>query len=379
MLSRVAVKKILIDATGIVTTPTGTGKYSYYLIEALLSVRQKQFHFTILHQSNLPKSHPFHSIQGNRAQFLPVKVPVVGPQRDLMLFNLRRKINQFELMHCLHTYLPCLGVQIPSVVTIHDLKFLRFPDFFDNPLKPLYYRWIIRRSVRQAQRIIAVSIATKNDLICLLGLSPNKITVVHEASTITPAHVTSDSEMPDIIADKPFLFFVGRNRRAKNISTMLTAYGILLKTLGEQCPYFVIAGPGFDTLRKKYVGEDRSKKVIFLGPVSDELLVTLYRHACALVYPSLYEGFGLPVLEAMSIGLPVITSNCSSLPEVAGNAAILVDPHDEKDIFRAMLSVVQDKSKRETLKQRGLLRAHEFSWEKAAQATLNVYREILSL
>lgn len=147
--------------------------------------------------------------------------------------------------------------------------------------------------------------------------------------------------------------------------------------LGERCPSFVFAGPNFETLRQDYADKKQYKKLIFLGTVSDELLVSLYKYALALVYPSVYEGLGLPILEAMAAGTPVITSNCSSMPEVAGCAAVLIDPHKVAQLTEAMMRVVQDKSERERLKKLGLHRAREFSWGKAAHMTLDIYENIL--
>jgi glycosyltransferase involved in cell wall biosynthesis len=273
--------------------------------------------------------------------------------------------------------MPAFGVNIPSVVTIHDLKYLLFPGFFKNSFKMMYYTWIIRRGARQAESIIAISASTKKDLISL-GVPAGKITVIHESVTLPAELVHRNSTLPAAIGSRPYLFFVGDNRPHKNISRIIASYQAIMKRLGEASPSLVFAGAHFENLRARYANSALSRKLIFLGVVTEETLVNLYRGAIALVYPSLYEGFGLPILEAMSLGVPVITSDCSSLPEVAGNAAILVNPRDINQLIEAMISVIQCKSDRQVLKRRGIRRAQEFSWDKAARKTLDLYEDVLS-
>lgn len=148
--------------------------------------------------------------------------------------------------------------------------------------------------------------------------------------------------------------------------------------LGEKCPSFVFAGSNFESIYPKDAGKEKSKKLIFLGTVSDKMLVNLYKQAITFVYPSLYEGFGLPILEAMAVGTPVITSNCSSIPEVVEQSAILIDPQSVDQLVDAMMRIVQDKEKRERFRQLGLRRFREFSWQKTADMTMDLYKEILS-
>jgi glycosyltransferase involved in cell wall biosynthesis len=177
------------------------------------------------------------------------------------------------------------------------------------------------------------------------------------------------------LKDKSFLLFVGDNRPHKNIIRIIASHRILLEKLGERCPFFVFAGPNFESLVKKY-GNERVKKLIFLGPVYEETLVSLYKHAVALVYPSLYEGFGLPILEAMSVGTSVITSNCSSMPEVAGSAAFLIDPYNVEELADAILKIVTDESERTRLRALGIQRVKQFSWSQTADSIIKLYEGI---
>jgi glycosyltransferase involved in cell wall biosynthesis len=372
-----SLKKIFIDATGIVKIPTGLGKYSYYLLKAMLRNGHFKYRLTVLHQLDLPRSHPLFDLKDSNLNFLAIKTPVIGPHRDLGLYKLRKVINQHHLFHCLSSYMPAFGINIPSVVTIHDLKYLLFPEFFNNRLKTLYYSWVIRRGIRNANRVIAISRATKNDLINL-HVPTDKIVVIHEAATISLKETKRNFDLTEIVVDKPFFFFVGDNRPHKNINRIIQAYCILREKLGAECPPFVFAGPNFDVFHRKYQFKKYSKGLVFCGPVLEPTLIGLYKQALALVYPSLYEGFGLPILEAMAMGVPVITSNCSSMPEVAAQAAIQIDPHDANQLANAMMRIVKNESERKRIIQLGIRRVKEFSWEKAAEMTSRLYEGILS-
>jgi glycosyltransferase involved in cell wall biosynthesis len=361
-------KKIFIDATGIVSTPDGLGKYSYFLLKSLL--KKKRYKFSILHQVNIPKSHPLFYLGHSNVTFVPVDIPTIGPKRELIMFSLRKKINEYDIFHCLSSYLPAFGLRIPSVVTVHDLKYLLYPRFFDNRLKTVYYSWIIRRGIRNASHVIAVSEATKRDIV-KLDVPSQKVHVIYEAPTIS---LSEKNYLPEILEGKKYWFFVGENRPHKNVRRIIAAYNMVKKKLGSQCPLFVFAGSKYETLKEKFLHNN----FVFLGPVSEEILVSLYTHTLALIYPSLYEGFGLPILEAMALGTPVITSNCSSMPEVAGNAALLINPHDTTQIADAIIKLVKNDKERSRMRTRGLKRIRDFSWEKAANLVYGLYEKILS-
>jgi glycosyltransferase involved in cell wall biosynthesis len=371
----VALYNIFIDATGIVPVPDGLGKYCFHLLNSVL--RNEELHFTVLHQSALPATHSLFTLRKENVDFAPADIPVIGPGRDVGLFKLRSRINRCDLFHCLSSYFPIFGVSIPCIITVHDLKYLLYPDFFGNKVKELYYSWVIHRGITRATHIIAVSSATKSDLL-KLGVCAEKITVIHEAVTITSIEKESNYSLANIEGvQQPYLLFVGANRPHKNVKRILEAYGRLREILGRDCPGFVFAGARFDMLRQTYVNEAGYRKMIFCGVVSDEKLKVLYKHALALVFPSLYEGFGLPILEAMAMGTPVITSDCSSMPEVAGDAAILVDPHNISQLVAAILRIAKHETERTRLRQVGFSRARKFLWENVAHSTIELYQTVL--
>lgn len=364
-------KNIFVDATGIRNKPTGLGKYCFHLLKAIVGQKDHNYRLTVLHHASLAGSHGLFSIVDERLSFLRSPVPVIGPKRDLLIYaTLRKKIAQYDIYHCLGSYLPAFGLGIPSIVTVHDLKYLVFPELFDNWFKARYYGWIIRRGAEKATRIIAVSAATKLDLTAH-GIPAGKISVIHEASTLS----VRDLPSPGVRArsrDEPFFLYVGDCRPHKNIGRILEAYRILVRQMGSSSPQFVFIGSRIANLFEEHCAGSPGK-ITFLDTVSEQTLINLYKEAIALVYPSLYEGFGLPILEAMSLGTPVITSNRSAMPEVAGNAAILVDPLNVKQISDAMVAIVRDKGMRARFRMLGIRRARSFSWQKAARETLSLY------
>lgn len=361
-------KTIFVDATGIVNTPTGLGKYSYYLLKSLIS--SKKFNFTILHQRNLEKTNAFFQLDKDNIEFIEIDVPTIGPKRDFIMFKLREKIKKNALFHCLSSYLPAFNLQVPTILTIHDLKYLLFPSFFNNRLKTSYYKWIIRRGLYNASSIIAVSHSTKKD-IENISKGSRRIHVIYEAPTIDQ-HI--ESTLPDMLKNKQYFLFVGENRPHKNTLRLIQAYNKTRQIANEIWPLMVFAGSRYKSFNQKY-GDNN---LVFLGSVADSLLTTLYRNALALVYPSLYEGFGLPIVEAMKMGTPVITSNCSSMQEIAGSAAILVDPTNVGQLAKAMLNITQHKDTRTRLINLGNKRVRDFSWEKAAREVCKLYEKYLS-
>ena len=359
-------KRILIDATGIVKTPTGLGKFSVYLLRSLFE--NKELQFSVFIQSNMASSHPMRSFANSNVHLIPVNVPVIGPRREYACYRLRAFINAHDCFHCLSSYLPAFGVRVPSLVTIHDLKYLIYPEFLESRLKAQYYSWIIRNGISRATYVIAVSHATRQDIEHLVGRSEN-VSVIHEAPTLTSS---SPGSLPEILIGKEFFLFVGENRPHKNVSGIIKAYEKVLSELGNQCPLIVFAGARYEDVKKQHA----NKKFVFLDTVSEGTLACLYEHSIALVYPSFYEGFGLPILEAMAVGTSVITSNCSSMPEVAGDAALFVDPRNVSQIADAMISVVQNKDTRKQLVSAGKSRVRQFSWDTAARETIKLYETI---
>lgn len=267
-----------------------------------------------------------------------------------------------------------------SVVTIHDLAFILYPDTHSRASK-LYYSQI-SRAVEEADRIVAVSESTKQDLLHELGADPTRVRVVHEAAPAKWLRLDgakARSELATAPFAKPYFLSVQASiEPRKNIPRLIQAFAQVRRAHSD-VRLVVVGGPGADdsSVQATILEHELATAVDFPGPLSDACLQASYRDSLALVYPSLYEGFGLPVLEAMAVGAPVIASGVSSLPEVAGNAALLVDPLDLDALAGAMSSVVGDEGLRADLIARGNKRVRQFTWKRAAEKTLAVYREAL--
>ncbi len=287
---------------------------------------------------------------------------------------LQRFVGDFDLYHCNHHLMgPTKGK--PRVLTVHDLRRYRFPEFYPNSkLGPFEH------AVRQADHYIAISHATKRDLEEIFDIPSDKIDVVYHGGPRQTAAETPDD--PDHILDKFYLkpnrYFVAFSSydRRKNLANTIKAFAVASHRLHRDFHLVIIGAP---PKHQDIIPDDLQQKLhdrlVFTGSL--DRLETILAHAVALVYVSLYEGFGLPILEAMATGTAVITSNVSSMPEVAGNAALLVDPYSVDEIAHAMVTLAQDFTKQTHFIAAGRIRCREFSWSRAARETVEVYRKVL--
>jgi glycosyltransferase involved in cell wall biosynthesis len=273
-----------------------------------------------------------------------------------------------------------------SVVTVHDLGYHYHPEAHTT-WQNIYLRWSTRHNARNASHLLADSQATRRDLERYYGTPPAKISVVYPGLDEKLAPVTK----PDLLTavreryglDEPYLLYVGTLQPRKNLVRLVQAFARLPSLLAGRddprpTPRLVLAGKK-GWLYDEIAGQVRSLglegQVLLTGYVPQADLPALLSGALAFVYPSLYEGFGLPVLEAMACGTPVICSNSSSLPEVAGDAALLVNPHEPEALAQAMLRLVTDAELRGELAERGLKQARRFSWRRCARETMAVLEE----
>lgn len=263
------------------------------------------------------------------------------------------------------------------VLTVHDLSFLREPGWFRWD-RSAYYRAMIRRSVRHATRILADSEATSRDLQEYLDVDPSRIDVTPLGvdSRFRPAseeEVTRAQETYDL--PETFFLYVGTLEPRKNVPRLIQAFD----SIAGECEHdLVIAGRDgwkFDSIYDAAAATEHSGRIHFIGFVEDDMLPAVLSAAEAFVWPSLWEGFGLPPLEAMACGAPVITSNTSSLPEVVGDAALTVPPEDTDAIAHAMRTLLADPERRKSLRDRGMRRAGEFTWKRTAELTYAAYRK----
>jgi glycosyltransferase involved in cell wall biosynthesis len=282
-----------------------------------------------------------------------------------------------DLLHCPAFVGPLVG-SVPFVVTVHDLSYLLFPEGFRGRNRT-YLRILTQRSVRRARRVIAVSESTRQDLVRLYGLAPDRVDVVHNG--VDPGFRPLPREEVATFRAKralpeQFLLFVGTLEPRKNIVRLVEAYAGLPK---PRSPLLLVGGKGwfYDQVFARVEELELVNEVRFVGYVPEDELPWWYNAATALVYPSLYEGFGLPALESMACGTPVVTSTSSSLPEVMGQAGIQVEPTDVPALTAAVQRVLQDATLRAQLRAAGLTQAARFSWPGTASGTVRSYHRAL--
>jgi glycosyltransferase involved in cell wall biosynthesis len=285
------------------------------------------------------------------------------------------------LFHAPHYVLPPL-VRCPSVVTIHDCIHLMFPQYLPNRLALAYARTSIRMAAQRATRVMTVSESSKRDILRFVETQPEKIDVIYnsydERFGVEPREEDVVRVRERYQLNDPFVLYAGNVKPHKNLKRLIDAFH-LLRQRGLDDLKLVLIGDEiskYAALRRAVHQHQLHKHVRFLGYMPEETLAVMYRLAGVFVFPSLYEGFGLPPLEAMASGTPVVTSNISSLPEVAGDAAILVDPYDPAAIADGIQRVLTDDELRRALRQKGLARAGQFSWEQSVRRVREIYGEV---
>lgn len=277
-----------------------------------------------------------------------------------------------------HRLPPWLPADTARVVTIHDLIWKRAPETMRAATRALD-SWLMPPALRKADRIIAVSSSTAGDIVEFFPEAKHKVSVVPEGASRLPDPQPVDG-LTTLGVTKPYVLFVGTLEPRKNLSRLLEAFSTLPADLARDVE-LVIAGTrgwGMDGIEQNLARLDLVNRVRLVGPVCDEELSTLYRHAICLAMPSLYEGFGLPLVEAMSLGTPVLTSSVSSMPEVAGDAGILVNPLEVRSITEGMARIIGIPSLHEDLSAKTRAQAAKFCWDQAAEMTLNVFEAAMA-
>jgi glycosyltransferase involved in cell wall biosynthesis len=353
----------------------GIGTYIRNLLRQLARIDQNTEYVLLCREPDL----------GIAAQLGPNFRGVVEPSPN---YSLREQIHvpwvlrreRPDVYHAPHYVLPP-AVRCRSVVTIHDCIHLMFPQYLPNRAAYAYARASMWAAARRSDRILTVSEASKRDILHFFNVKPEKIVVVYNAIDEHFSATPSDEQVARIREryqlDHKFVLYVGNIKPHKNLVRLIEAFSQLRRTHDDL--KLLIIGDEISklpALRRAVHRNKLHKFVRFLGYLKDDTLTVLYRLASVFVFPSLYEGFGLPPLEAMASGTPVVTSNVSSLPEVTGDAAVLVDPYDVDSISDGMRRVLEDPRLAEELRIKGLLRAREFSWERSVEKTQRVYREV---
>jgi glycosyltransferase involved in cell wall biosynthesis len=372
--------KIGIDARFYGPQGKGLGRYTQKLISYLEKIDKQNEYFILLRREN------WHEYEPSRKNFKKVLADYRWyTLKEQILLPLKLHSLHLDLMHFTHFNVPMFYFG-KFIVTIHDLILTKYPTQRATTLGPLLYsikhfsyELVIKMAIKRASRIIAVSEYTKQDIMKHFRVPAEKIKVTHEAVDTPAERQTGLAEKFAVMGiSGVYLLYVGNVYPHKNIEGLLKAFSWLVARNGDLKLVLVGKDDYFFTRVKNLVKSmNLQDKVVFPGYVDDNLLAALYQRATVFVFPSFYEGFGLPPLEAMSYGLPVVSSNSSCLPEVLGEAALYFNPHDTKDIAGKISSLLEDKEKAKELVQKGYRRLHVFSWQKMAQATLDLYCSLL--
>lgn len=372
--------RIAIDAHSVGTGLGGNESYATHLVEALAeidSVNQYTIYVTRREAvSRFSNRWPNFTARTTLPHTPLIRIPLT------LSAELRR--NPVDVLHVQFTAPPM--APCPVVVSIHDLSFEHLPETFKRRSRA-QLRFTVRRSARSAAHILALSEFAREDIIATYGVNPDKVSVVPLAA---PAHfgpVSDEKELQRVRQtygiEGDYILTVGSIQPRKNLRRLLEAYSVLRGTRPEvKLPKLLLVGKCawlYDETLRAIEQLEVSNLVILTGYVPEADLPALYSGARCFVYPSYFEGFGLPPLEAMQCGTPVIVGNRTSLPEVVGDAAVLVDPFSVEAIAAAIEKVIRDSDLCRTLRVKGLERARLFEWRETARQTLAVYEKAASL
>jgi glycosyltransferase involved in cell wall biosynthesis len=371
--------KIGIDARFFGLLGKGLGRYTQKLIEHLECIDNENLYVVFLRKENFDQYHP-HNKNFTKAL---ADYPWYSLSEQLFYPRLLAKYN-FDLMHFPHFNVPVLYFG-KFVLTIHDLILIHFPTLKGTKLNPMWY-WIkyfgykvtIGSAIARAKSIIAVSEFTKNDLIAVYPRSRKKITVTYEACDDFCR--ISQIEAPYILEKygimKPYLLYVGNAYPHKNLPALIDAFVLVQKDFPDMQLALVGKEDYFYLRLREYVKTKKITGVHFLGFVSDQDLDVMYRFAKAYVFPSLYEGFGLPPLEAMAKGVAVVCSDHACMQEILGDAAHWANARNANDLALKISEVLTNKKLESDLISKGYQQIQKYNWDKMARETLNIYHEI---
>lgn len=357
-------KKILLNGLQLGKQNSGVQYYTEYLLKALQQIKSLDFEFDILKINNI-----------NRKGGSSLKRIFF----EVFLLKFYIKKSHFDLYHSPHYILPN-KFKIPAVVTIHDLITLDFPELCKYQ-SVFYFNFFFKRTIRNAKIIIAVSHTVKKDIMRHFDVDAHKIRVIHLGiDPIFKNTLDLDLAIRYHLPER-YILFVGNIEGKKNLTRLLLAYKELINQKKTTHKLVLVGKDGwknksfYRTISKYNLKEH----ILFTGYVPKKDLPAIYSMADLFVFPSIYEGFGIPPLEAMACGIPVIVSNQGASPEICGDACLLVNPYDIHEMAKSIEILLNNKELRQNKINLGLERVKQFNWEKTARETLKIYEEAISI
>lgn len=372
--------RLLVDSISLLSKLTGIGKYTNEILKCI----EKESKFDVNYfYGYYSKNRIRPSIKSNVKSiksFVIAKPLLKKIARKLLLTSSKLFAPKFDL-YWSPNFIPLDGIKASKIVTtVHDFSFLVYPQW--HPKERLdYMNTYFFKNVQRSDWIITGSEFSKNEIVEYLKYDKDKITVIYhgvdqELYKVYDSTVLYETKLKFDLTDS-FLLFVGSIEPRKNLLSLLKAYHLLSETTKNTYPLILVGFKGWENKEIMKEIEKEKEHVRYLGYLSDEELVHVYNLATLFIYPSLYEGFGIPPLEAMACGTAVVSSNAASLPEACGDSALYIDPLDIGDITQKIEFLLNDKSKMEELVLKGLSRVREFTWEKSAKKHLEVFEKVL--
>jgi len=382
------VKRIGIDARFYGPIGKGLGRYTQEIVDGLVKLDQENEYVIFLNNDNFAEF----NTDNQKVKKVLASVRWYSWQEQLLMpwLIIREKI---DLMHFPHFNVPIL-CPTKFIVTIHDLILFRYPTNRATTLGPLVYKiknigykFVIWFAVRFSQKIITVSEFTKNDIVDLFKINGQKIIVSYEgvSNSFEKEDASKEDDKQILLGyniHRPYMLYVGNVYPHKNLEGLFKVFTNIIKKYSD-LQLILVGKEDYFYIRLKKTAEGLSlldKKngkapVVFTEYVSDNYLKILYKEALFYIFPSFYEGFGLPPLEAMSNGLPVVSSNRASLPEILGDAAMYFDPEDSEDMYQKIEKIILNENLRMELTQKGYKKAKQYSWNNCVRETLKVYNQ----
>ncbi|MCX8077066.1 MAG: glycosyltransferase family 4 protein [Geminocystis sp.] len=382
--------RILVDCTCVRPPLSGVGYYTHTLIKALRDLVKSRFpewHLALYRQPSLrewltgkPPSPSFPQ-QGGQMFYLPLPVNVSSLLGKHAAFFAENLGDYFDVVHGTDHYVYPFR-RGKKLITIHDLAFVRYPEYCHYIVR-ISYENRIKKCLEWTDLVLTFSQITKKEIVDYFQIPEEKVVVTSEASRydsnyLDSVNVAEVKRKYHHLFAQPYILFVGTMEPRKNIINLVKAFNLIKKEFAINHNLVLIGKKGWQyrEILAEIENSPYRNNIKHLGYLTEEEVAVFYANAEVFVYPSLYEGFGLPILEAMTLGAPVVTSRISALPEVAGEAALYIPPHDWQAMAYTVYRVIQDRDLREKLKQLGKLRGSLYSWQRVAEETLHIYSSL---
>jgi len=367
--------KIVIDSISLLSSLTGIGRYTYEISKQLKEQKSISIeYFYGYYSKNLMEISSGKELKNLKS--IIIKNSFLKKLVREVLFTSSRLFASSYDLYWQPNFIPNSGIKAKKIVTsVHDFSFIHYRDFHPKERIEHIEKYFFK-NVARSDMIITGSNYTKEEIVQRLNFKDTQIKVIYHGidhqlfrKYIEPK---VDFELP-----KKYILSVGSIEPRKNLIGLLKAYALLNDKLKQEYRLVLVGFKGWENQEIMKIIEQNKKSIHYLGFISNEDLAKVYNRASCFVYPSFYEGFGLPPLEAMACGTPVVCSNASSLPEVGGDAVVYCNPHDSDDISKKIAMLLEDSKLQQKMIKKGLLQAKKFSWEKSAEEHLKVFKEVI--